>query len=93
MLLVLPRLHTVIALNVAAYRRLTLWEISINGANGAPVRLVRDGANSLLERMGRQAYDSRLATRLGVRRAQPHADPLFCYRPGVAGPPPFAYQG
>jgi len=27
------------------------------------------------------------------RRAQPHAGSLFRYRLGVAGPPPFAYQG
>ena len=27
------------------------------------------------------------------RRAQPHAGSLFRYRPGVSGPPPFAYQG
>ncbi len=27
------------------------------------------------------------------RRAQPHAGSLFRYQPGVAGPPPFAYQG
>ncbi len=27
------------------------------------------------------------------RRAQPHAGSLFRYRPGVTGPPPFAYAG
>lgn len=27
------------------------------------------------------------------QRAQPHAGSLFRYRPGVAGPPPFAYEG
>jgi sugar lactone lactonase YvrE len=27
------------------------------------------------------------------RRAQPHAGSLFRYRPGVGGPPPFAYEG